>query len=268
MNLVMTRATAMGLSLLVAGCASPPPPQVGAWIAAGGIQPPPQGACPGVAHLDLTKVAEQRAERVAQSADPNATGFVELPASAEARVPADAVVVIRANLPAGGMYSSDVRAVVWKAADGTWSLWRQSRDYGAPPPPPPPPPHPDWAEDSPAYRAAMEERALHERTQNDPDLRWPPQMGRLPDRTVRTIEAALADPCRAWDPDYFPYAQPLLRREEGRDGRLCPPDGSYYAADITEPGRARRGIGASCINDTPTFQIISAVAYAEPEPEG
>lgn len=95
---------------------------------------------------------------------------------------------------------------------------------------------------------------------------WPPQTGLLPAATVATLEAALADPCRAWDPDYFPYDQPLRRRDEyGNDHRLCPPDGGYYAADITEPGRPRRGIGAGCINDTPTFRIISAAAYAAPQ---
>jgi hypothetical protein len=217
--------------------------------------------------MDLTRVAEERAERVRQSTNPNATGFIELPASAEALIPADALIVIRANLPPGGLYQNDLRTVVWKAADGSWSAWRQNRDYGAPPPPPPPPPMPDWAEDSPEYRAAMEERALYERMESDPDLRWPPRTGRLPDQTARTIEAAMADPCRAWDPDYFPYNQPLRRSDDGNDRRICPPDGGYYAADITEPGRARRGIGAGCINDTPTFRIISAAAYAEPEPE-
>lgn len=265
MNLTMRRATAAGLTLLVAGCASPPPPQVGAWIAAGGVQPPPQDACPGVADMDLTRAAEQRAERVARSADPNATGFVELPASAEALIPADALVVIRANLPAGGFYSNDVRSVVWKATDGTWGVWSQNRNYGAPPPPPPPPPPPGLAEDSPEYVAAIQARVAYDRLQSDPDLRWPPRTGRLPDQTARAIEAALADPCRAWDPDYFPYDQPLRRPLDGRDVQLCPPDGGYYAADITEPGRTRRGIGASCINDTPTFQIIRATAYAEPE---
>jgi hypothetical protein len=265
MTLVMRRAAAAGLSLLVAGCQTTPPPQVEAWIAAGGMQPPPQGECPGVANMDLTRLAREQAGRPRDPRDPTATGFIQLPPSAEALIPDDAVVVIRANLPATAQYQNDVRAAVWKASDGTWSVWRQDRKLGEPPPPPPPPPPPGAAEDSPQYRAAMEARDLYQRTLRDPDLRWPPQTGRLPERTARAIEAALADPCRAYDPADFPFAQPLRRRENGSDSRMCPPGGSRYLADVTEQGRPRRAISAACINDTPTYQIITASANAEPE---
>lgn len=264
----MWGAAMVALAVAVSGCQTTPPPQIGAWLAAGGPPPPPQVACPGVAHMDLTRLAREEAERAARSSNPEATEFVELPAAAEALIPPDAVVVIRANLPPSGLYANDLRTVVWKAADGTWGAWRQNRDYGTPPPPPPLPPLPGMVEGSAEYRAAVEAQDLYRRTMADPDLRWPPLAGRLPAHTAQAIEAALADPCRAWDPDHFPYAQPLRRREYGNDSRICPPDGGAYLADITEPGRPRRAVSAGCINDTPTFRIISAAAYAVPLPEG
>lgn len=255
-------ASPLCLAVALAGCATvPPPPQVEAWIASGRAAPPPQDACPAVAALDLPAIVRERAERLA--ADPPSgpdAGFVVLPASAEALIPADALVVIRANLPPGGLYANDLRTVVWKTAGGDWRVWRQDKNYGAPPPSPPPPPPvaPDTAE----YRAWQAEAS---RVRTD-DERWPPQTGPLNAETAARLDAALADPCRAWDPDYFPYDQPLRRRDEnGMRRRLCPPDGGYAMADITERGRPRRGVGAGCSNDTPTFALISGAAYARPQ---
>lgn len=263
----IVRKASAGITVILVACTTVSPPQVDAWVAAGGPKPPPQSACPGVAHLDLSKLEVERRERVLTSRDPQATGFVRLPASAEALIPDDALVVIRANLPPGGLYSNDLRSVVWKTVDGTWRVWRQNLNFGETPPPPPPPPPPGAQDGSPEYQAAMAAAERYQRLQNDPDERWPPQVGLLPAATEAALEAALADPCRAWDPDYFPYAQPLLRSEDGGRSRICPPDGGYYAADITEPGRARRGIGAACINETPTFQLIRLAAYSVPVPE-
>lgn len=263
----IVRKASVGITVFLVACTTVSPPQVEAWVAAGRPAPPPQSACPGVAHLNLSRLEAERRESVLASRDPQATGFVRLPASAEALIPDDALIVIRANLPPRGLYSNDLRTVVWKTADGTWRVWRQNRDYGATPPPPPPPPSLIAQEGSPEYQAAVEAVERYQRLQNDPDERWPPQVGLLPAATAAALEAALADPCRAWDPDYFPYAQPLRRSEDGGRSRICPPDGGYYTADITEPGRARRGIGSACINETPTFRLMSAAAHAMPVPE-
>lgn len=263
----LVRKASVGFTAIVIGCTSAPPPQVGAAIASGGPARPPQSTCPAVAHLDLVRVAQERRERVLASSDPDATGFVTLPASAEALIPDDALVIIRANLPPSGLYANDVRAVVWKTTDGTWRVWRQNRNYGEPPPQQQPPPAALFGpEDSPRYQAAAEAEARHQRL-IAPEERWAPQTGLVPANMVAALEAALADPCRAWDPDYYPAAQPLLHSENGNNIRVCPPDGGYYAADITEPGRARRGIGAACINATPTFRLIRMTAYVEPAPE-
>lgn len=256
-------AGALAVTVALAGCETASvPPQVQAWIAAGGTPPPPQRACPGVAAIDLDRMARAQAAR---PRDPTTTGFIDLPASAEALIPAEAVVVIRTHLPPGGLYANDLRTAVWKMPDGAWHGWRQNRAYGTPTPPPPPPPLPEWSPDSPEYRAAIAAEALYQRTLGEPDLRWPPTSGRLPAETAEAIEVALADPCRAWDPATYPHSQPLRRRENGADTRLCPPDGGVYLADLTEPGRPRRALAAGCINDTPTFRLMRAAAYAEPE---
>lgn len=254
-----------GASVVLAGCATAlPPQQVEAWIASGRSAPPPQNACPAVAPIDLIRLQKIQAEREAASPTPPDRAYVALPASAEALIPADASVVIRVALPPGGLYRNDLRAVAWKGADGTWSMWRQNRDYGAPPPTPPPPLPQPGPEGSPEYEAWKAEMARPYVPPSD-DERWPPRSGPLDPGTAATLEAALGDPCRAWDPDYYPYAQPLRRPVDGwRDERICPPDGGWYQGDITEPGRPRRGIGAGCINDTPTFTLIRTVAYATP----
>lgn len=237
------------VSLAAAGPAwAAPLPQVQAWTASGRPKPPPQRSCPGVANLDLKTMAGG----ARGPAKPGA-GLVTLPPAAEALIPADATVVLRAHMPPGGLYNSDVKSAVWKEADGTWKYWRQSKDYSRPPPPPPMPPLPGTPE------------AEHWQPPPPPteDELFPPVTGRLNPERAQRLEAALNDPCRAWDPDYYPWKQPLLRAEEGwGKEKQCPPDGGYYAADFKEPGRERRGIGAGCINDTPTFRIISAVAYA------
>lgn len=251
---------ALCVAVVPAGCATPaPPPQVEAWLASGRGEPPPQNTCPAVADLDLVAIeAADRAYAASRPPRPPEASFIDLPASAEALIPANAQVVIRTNLPPGGLYRNDLRSAVWKTADGEWRVWRQNKNYGAEEPnhwPPAP-------AGTPAYEAWDAER----RRPKTDEERWPPETGPLAAEVVARLEAALADPCRAWDPDVFPWEQPLLRRNEyGEDRRICPPDGGVYLADITEPGRPRRGIGASCINDTPTFQLISAAAYAAPQ---
>lgn len=254
-GLVMATATA------VSGCAGPglPPPQVQAWLDAGGAPPPPQDTCPGVADMDLTRLAETQAAQLAANPELQASVLIQMPDAAEALVPADATHVVRVNLPPTGMYPNDLRAVAWKGADGVWMLWRQNRNFGEPPPMPPPPPPP---EDSPYY-AAWQAEFGGKPTVITEDMRWPPATGRMAPASAAALDAAFADPCRAWDPDYYPFVQPLRRPVDGwEDERICPPDGGYYGADITEPGRARRGVGAGCINTTPTFAIISTTAYA------
>lgn len=257
-------AAVAGIAAILTGCASGPPlPQVEAWLATGAPKPPSQDACPGVAALDLQAIERERAAvPPSEMAEWRASLGPLLPETAEALIPADASVVVRALLPAGGFYRNEVRSVVWKGADGVWMMWSQNKDYGAPPPPPPPPPPPRDSEDYAAWEAAFGQFPQRQPTD---DERWPPVTGRLSAQQSATLEAALADPCRAWDPDHYPAVVPLRRPVDGyEDIRPCPPDGSAYIAEITEPARPRRLIGAGCINDTPTFSIITAAAYASP----
>ncbi|HEY1224400.1 MAG TPA: hypothetical protein VGE54_04150 [Brevundimonas sp.] len=263
MRTLRTLGAAGCIAAVAAACASTPPPsQVGAWLASGRPAPPPQNACGGVADIDLAAIDQRRQAYLATPEGAEAaTRFpANLPEAAEALIPADASVVIRALLPPGGLYRNEIRSVVWKGPDGIWMMWRQNKDHGEPPPPPPPPPPP---EDSPYYATWL--REFGDKPQRPPtdDERWPPISGRLSLQQAATLEAALADPCRAWDPDYYPHEVPLRRSADGWNVRPCPPDGGSYIVDITEPGRPRRGIGAACINDTPTFDIISIAAYAQ-----
>ena len=94
-------------------------------------------------------------------------------------------------------------------------------------------------------------------------LWYPPADGRLSPERAAIMEAAWADPCRAWDPDWWPIEQPLNRRIDGQRERLCPVHSSGQMAEITELGRPPRRVGASCINDTPTYRLMSTAVYAD-----
>lgn len=269
-GLVLLTAAAIGLGPVAAQAEALP--QIVAWTAAGGARPPPQSQCPAVANVDLAAIAREDRKAAAQAAkaaapsDLAAAGagpapLVVVPDSARRRPGPDATVIIRTHLPPGGLYNSDLRSVVWREADGSWWFWRQSLNYMDPPPMPPPPPPPP-PEGTPEYAAWQK---MMETWQPPPpptdDERWPPVEGRLSAARAAQLEAALKDPCRAWDPDFWPWQVPLKRRVDGARVALCPPDGGAYVAELTEPGRPPRMIGASCINDTPTFRIISAAAY-------
>lgn len=268
MKTLRTLAAAACIAATAAGCAATPPlSQVDAWLASGRPVPPPQDTCSAVAAIDLAAIEKERRAWLAahpEPAVPEAPIFrTTLPEAVEAMIPADAPVVIRALLPPGGLYNSEIRSAVWKGPDGVWMMWRQSKDFSQPPSPPPPPPPP---EDSPYYASWFEAFGGMSREPPTDDQRWPPISGPLSQQQATALEAALADPCRAWDPDFYPYEVPLRRPIDGwGDFKLCPPDGGSYIVDITEPGRARRSIGAACINDTPTFQIITVAAYAHPD---
>ncbi|MEA3044057.1 MAG: hypothetical protein QOH47_1895 [Sphingomonadales bacterium] len=211
---------------------------------------PPQSACPAVANLDLAALARQAA------ADPRAAATrawiagqlapVVVPETAERRPPADAPFVIRVRVPSGGFWSADDRSVVWREDDGSWWFWRRTIDSRQPPPPPPP------------GEAAV---------QPTEEQLYPARSGRLAPGKAARMEAAFADPCRAWEPDGMPNEVPLRRAENagGPPIRLCPPDSASYLAEIAERGRPPRQVYAACINDTATFTLIDVATYASGE---
>lgn len=214
---------------------------------------PAQADCPAVANLDLDDArfhpdwtTEANAARLERWH--GYLALVQIPGTA-AHSPSDtATMIIRAYVPAGGMWPVEDRSVVWRDADGIWWFWRQRIDYSAPPPSPPPPPLPGQ-EAPPPPPQTLEDR-------------FPPQAGRLAAEQAVGMEAAFNDPCRGWDPEFFPSEQPLLRPVEGRESELCPPDSSAFFAEITETDRPRLLYVAACQNDTPTFQLMNGATYA------
>lgn len=251
-------AAALALGLLQAATAG----GAGAQTAAPAPAPrPPQADCAAVRDVDFRTLERERARAVAANPPPTSDmlDVVRIPDWAARRPPEDASVVIRARMPPGGGYSSDHRAVVWREADGAWWFWRHSVNEGPPAPPPPPP-----QDMNPAEIAAWDAAQRAGRT--DAERWWPPKAGRLSARQAAQMEAAWRDPCRAWDPNWWPHDLPLNRRIDGSRRRLCPQDSSRIHADMAEAGEPRRRVGGACINPTPTYQLIQTAAYAAGDP--
>ncbi|MDI1327354.1 MAG: hypothetical protein PSV23_11210 [Brevundimonas sp.] len=249
------RAAVLALGLLQAttGCAAgtPVPP------AAAAAGRPAQAECAAVRDVDFRALERERARLPVAIGGPvvDMLDVVRIPDWAARRPPEDAAVVIRARMPPGGGHSSDHRSVVWREADGTWWFWRHSVNEGPPAPPPPPPPGLTREEIDVWYAARNDSRTADERY-------WPPHEGRLSAQKTAQMEAAWRDPCRAWDPDWWPHDLPLNRRIDGSRRRLCPQDSSAIIADMAEAGRPRRSVGGACINATPTYRMIEIAAYA------
>lgn len=232
---------------------------------------PPQSECAAVRDVDLRALQREAAlarrglaARNAEAGlpDPDATfdamaAPVQISTWAERRPPDDASVVIRARMPPGGGYGSDHRAVVWREADGSWWFWRHSINAGAPKPPPVPPPELD-----PGSVEGRAWAAAQDRGRTTEERYWPPTHGRLSAARSQQIEAAWTDPCRGWDPDFWPREIPLNRRIEGSRRRLCAQDSSAIFGTITERGRSPQRVGAACGNSAPTQRMVEIAAYA------
>jgi hypothetical protein len=254
-----TRIAALALGLMQAATAG----GAGAQTPAAGTQAPrlPQAACAAVRDIDFRALERERSRLPVATGAPveDLLDVVRIPDWAARRPPEDAPVVIRARMPPGGGYSSDHRSVVWREADGSWWFWRHSVNEGPPAPPPVPP-----QGLSPAEVTAWDAAQRAGRT--DEERWWPPKEGRLSASKAAQMEAAWSDPCRAWDPDWWPHDVPLNRRIDGSRRRVCAQDSSPIFADMAEAGGPRRRVGGSCINGTPTYQMIQNAAYAAGDP--
>jgi hypothetical protein len=93
----------------------------------------------------------------------------------------------------------------------------------------------------------------------------PPTQGRLSASRAAQIEAAWADPCRGWDPDFWPHDLPLNRRIDGSRRRSCAQDSSAIYADMAENGPRRR-VGGACNRGSPTYRMIEIATYATADP--
>lgn len=193
--------------------------------------------CEALREFDLKRLRKEDAKAAPKrdAAFDRLLGDVTVPAAAVRRPPADPRVLIRVKLPPGGGYSNSIKSVVWQEEDGSWWYWRRNEGGS---PPPLPVMHPDG-------------------TVTYPEID-PPVQGALSPARAAALEKALADPCRALEPAWWPWDPPL--REGGR--RPCPPDGSSYWAEIAVRGEGTKRVGASCINPSATFRIIETAAYA------
>lgn len=259
----LIQALTVGAALAQACPVAVPPPLPQA------ITRPPQAQCAAVRDVDLRALereaadARREAERQGGQGPGQAARIdamlepVVVSSWAGRRPPADAPVIIRARLAPGGGHSSDHRAVVWREADGGWWFWRHSVNAGAPKPPPLPPRgiDPGSAEGRAWSEAQVAGRTVEERY-------WPPVEGRLSASRAAQMEAAWSDPCRGWDPDFWPRDIPLNRRIDGSRRRVCAQDSSAIVADIAEAGRERRPVGGACNSSSPTYRMIEIAAYA------
>ncbi len=264
----MARWTA-GLAVLVSACttgtAPDALPQIDSWLSAGGQAPPPKASCPYVADVDLAAIASAEAGEGDEGASARAARLnaifaeVEIPEGFR-RPPADAPVVLTAVEPPGGMYPNTVWSMVWREADGGWWFWRQNRDPRILPiPSPPPPPRPEGAAERAEYDARRARGEFDPAPVSDAD-RWPPVHGRLGAAQVAQLEAALANPCRAWEPDLWPAHPPLLR---ARNAPPPPPpqDSTPIFVNLREAGRPARPLSAPRDRDSHAA-VLRAVAYS------
>jgi hypothetical protein len=237
-----------------------PLPQIAAWTAAGGAPPPSQQACPHVADVDLRRIArdisnpaEQAERERSRRSMQTLLDQIAISEGSPYRPGADAQIVLRSVTPPGGMYSNTMWSVVWRDAQGAWWFWRQNRDPGRTPPPPAPPP-----QGSPEHEVYLEQQRTGHWLRDD--VRWPPQTGRLSPDLVATVERALSDPCRAWEPDIWPRAIPLRGRPL-RPANPLPQDWTGTYVDLREGARVRQ-IGAA--DDRQSLQRVLVNVASSP----
>lgn len=264
-NTLAGAALRLGLAALVA-LSSLEAPTVFAATSPLRPPPPPQKSCPAVRDVDLRAIArndERYARDPANALDiarvneqqASLLAGATVPASNPYQPAADAPFVIRLAVP-GGWNAGPTHSTVWLDKDGVWWYWRWSVPYAPPPPMPPPPPPAGTDPSSPEYLAWQnwKEPSLEER--------FPPTSGRLSAKQAARMDAAYRDPCRGWDPASWPSRLPLNRTIDGSRIRICQPDGAYYIADIIEGGAPPRRVQSGCVNDTPTFVLMSTAAAA------
>lgn len=227
-------------ALMLTGCASSSPAVSKLTRKSQSPQSPNHLTCPALADVD-TRMLYEKSDRAVAELGPTFERLfadVNVPRHAKTQPPASPPVLIKVKLPPGGLHSNTITSIVWKDDLGQWWYWWRNVGGG---PPPEPVIQPDG---SFVYPEAD-----------------PPRTGRLSDMRIRRIEAALSDPCRQFDPAWWPWAVTLKNGTE----QTCAPDGTVYLAILEMRGNAPRRIGADCINKTPTYTMISAAAYAGDE---
>ncbi|MDO9586907.1 MAG: hypothetical protein U1E18_21645 [Brevundimonas sp.] len=253
-------ALTTALAMAASGCAPTPPPG----MAGQADDRPPIARCEGVRNINWRRFdpwADRfRPGETADSAErAEATGQRQAAmdtirnqaAAAPHRPSAEAVIVIRAFVgPRHHHTPTEYLGMTWREPDGQWWVWSRWLEWGEPLRPPPPPPLPG----EPPAPPQVEE------------VRFPPLSGRLAAEAAARMEAAWADPCRAWEPDSAPWAIPLTRPDAGSRARerVCP-GSAPVIAEITEAGRPPRLISYPCNMAFSTDRLVTMTAFARPE---
>lgn len=248
------------LAVTVSGCMPTLPPD----MAERAEGRPPIAQCEGVRNIDWRRFdpwavrfapgeTAGEAERAAATGQrQEAMDRIRTEAGAGPLQPsAEAVIVIRAFVgPLHHHTPTEYLGMTWREPDGQWWVWSRWLNWAEPPPPPPPP----------AGEAQEPQEAV---------IQFPPASGRLPAEAAARMEAAWADPCRAWEPDSAPWATPLLRPDAGSRARVreCP-GSAPVIAEITEAGRPPRLIYYPCNMPFSTDRLITMTAFARPDGAG
>lgn len=253
-------ALASAALLAMSGCAPTHPPGMVEHAA----DRPPIARCEGVANINWRRF-DPWAKRYSPGETANAADRAEATrerqaaidrisaqaGSATHRPTAEAVIVIRAFVgPSHPHTPTEYLGMTWREPDGQWWVWSRWLRWDQRPPPPPPPPLPGEPPEPPPQ----------------PDTRFMPVSGRMSAEAAERMEAAWADPCRAWEPDSAPWAIPLTRPDPGGRARLreCP-GSAPIIAEITESGRQPRLIYYPCNMGFSTDRLVTMTAFARPE---
>lgn len=239
---------ALRLILALAVAAAPMGPALAETPKPEPVRPPkPPAACKDLRALDRMKLDD--APALAPATLAALDGYIARNREGEgAAPPADASIVIRFFAPEWIMANDPATTSTWaaKGADGVWRFSRidhyTTRLARIPPPPPPPPPG------SPPYPPPPE-----------PIIRNVVE-GVMAPADVATLEAALADRCRAFEPRIAPGALPLKRGEL----KVCF-DGSVFYVAITQGGETRLWLQA-CETRWSTGKIARLLESPWPEP--
>ncbi|MDZ4364636.1 hypothetical protein [Brevundimonas sp.] len=245
-----TATAVLALTAIGAGaCASPPAP-VAALPAQAAVDP--MEACPDLAEIDYPRLppeAVDRREASAQALSRNDAAHAQTRGPFFAFVPPeDAQVVLRMHAPGTATQNprTDTSSTVWKDAQGTWRVNRVDYrpDLSAGPMIEPPL---DWDGIRPLPQPSPEEIARYSHTV---------VTGRLDPVQARELDAALADPCLALQPDWVGRDDVWLKA-----GRIdyCY-GGTGGLLDMIVDGR-RRQIYDSCSRWT-GGRIMRVVMYA------
>lgn len=211
----------------------------GLWLAAAGVTAPSAAArtqdapdpalCPSVSDLDASRLASVPLD----PAVARAFREMRIPRGDPAR-PNRPVVMLQGLLLPGGGYRNTVWSFVWKERDGVWRFWRQDRD-------------PDRLALVREHRPSATEAQA-----------WPAVSGRLSAAQAERLDRALADPCRALEPDVWPLSPPVRVAPADAAAPLPSPpppyrpplDYSPRRALLHEPGRPSRPVAGTPARST------------------